>query len=164
LSQQKRFSLDGKLRLKKYNLPFLFNDRRYHEHSSFISSLDSLLEKEFAIYCLNNYHIYNYPPTDKAIVVFYEHLLFDAENELDRIFKEWRVSVNLDTNMLYRPSSEADYEGIKQNKLQQVSKWKNQLSENQLKSFQLILDHFGIKLYTMDDPLPKLQKRNQELN
>jgi hypothetical protein len=134
----------------------VFEDPRYPKHKNFINSLADLLHKEFAVYCMNNFHIYNHEiNSENYFTIFYEDLLLDPVNTLKLIINNWSLNVNPIENIIHDQQAKFD-ETSKQylNKKQQVSKWKNYLSDTDKKKFQNILDYFEIKIYNMSEIMP----------
>jgi len=134
----------------------VFDDPRYPEHKDFIDSLENLIQKEFAVYCMNNFHIYNTEiNSDKYYIIFYEDLLLNPINALKYITENWNLNTERIERKIYPQKTKFDETNNQHlDKEKQVSKWKNHLSEVDRIKFQTILDHFQINRYNMKDSLP----------
>jgi hypothetical protein len=134
----------------------VIEDPRYNSHKDFINELKDLIHREFAVYCMNNYHIYNYEiNSTKYFTVFYEDLLLDPINTLKLIIENWGLNLNRIENKIYAQQAKfVDPKSININKESQLSKWTSELSENDNIIFQSILNHFHINLYNMKNFLP----------
>lgn len=133
----------------------VLEDPLYIEHQTFIDQQEKLLYKEFAVYCMNNYHIYNTEVnSDEYHVLFYEELLLNPMEALQPVLKDWglnpqRLHEKLNANTTKKETKQRDF-----SKHQQLSKWKNQLTEIDHSIFQTILEYFQIQLYTMHEGMP----------
>lgn len=153
ISQHKRFRKGFNLSNERFF--FIDKDPKYQLHKDFIDSIKNDLQKEFSIFCLNNYHIYNDYRNYNCLTIFYEVLLYNPEQSLRKVTEEWNLLNTSDVD--YRnPSSEASTEGIKQDFEKQITKWKSSLSNEDIMRFQEVLDYFEIKVYNMNQGKPQL--------
>jgi len=138
----------------------VFEDPRYPKYKEFINGLEDLLHKEFAVYCMNNFHIYNNEiNSDKYFIIFYEDLLLDPINALKYIAENWNLNVEQMERKIYPQKTRFDETNNQHlDKVKQVSKWKSDLSEVDRIKFQTILDYFQINRYNMKDSFPVKDK------
>jgi hypothetical protein len=138
-----------------FEIPDTIHNERYIQNQAYINSLKSLLEKQVALWCVNNMDIINHPWNGKKwITVYYEKMLIDPEKKLKRISRELNIKLKIDENILRKPSRTDFFNEFQANASEQLSKWQHDLSSNDLKKIQDIFDHFGLKSYTARDPLP----------
>jgi hypothetical protein len=138
----------------------VFADPRYPKHKDFINGLEELIYKEFAVYCMNNHHIYNNEiDSDKYFVILYEELLLNPLDALKTVTENWKLN---DERIRHKIDSQqvefADANTKNSNIELQLSKWKNTLSDGDKIKFQSILDHFQINTYNMKNSLPVKSK------
>lgn len=139
---------------KGFNVPQTPYNEIYIKHEKFFSSLKSNLELLLALWCISNRRLNNIVEVEKKyIVIFYENLLRDPEMELQKIMRAW--DLNFTFSSFSKPST-SSLEGEKISRERQPSKWKNQLSIEEIKSFQRILDYFGIEFYKSDSLYPNV--------
>lgn len=120
-----------------------------------ISTLNNNLYKDFAIHCMNNYHIYNNTNDLGCIIIFYKELLTDPKKALGEVLKEWDKLKLSDVNFK-KSSSTVASEGVDDLIEIQIAKWKYKLSDKDKLKFQDILDYFGIVLYDMKNGRPNI--------
>jgi hypothetical protein len=101
--------------------------------------------------------VINHPMTNKKwVVVYYEKLLLDTANELERISRETNLDIPIDAKRFKKPS-ESDFFNTFQSDTQlQLSKWLNEVSAEELAKLQKVFDHYQLSCYSASDPLPKI--------
>jgi hypothetical protein len=90
----------------------------------------------------------------KWICVYYEDLLLDPEKELTKICKVWRINGAINRAAMRTPSKTDFGNQLKDDPLEQLSKWKNEISPSEIRRAQQILDFFEIYVYTANEALP----------
>ena len=156
LSQVKRFRKSGEnLWWNKERKRFILKDPRFQKHKKFITKFKDPFFIDFAIFCMNNYHVYNNYHDNRMIPIFYEKIILSPEDELAEAFKAWNIKYNSVKHLIKKPSSEVAKEGLKEKSNDQIAKWKFKLSEKEIEVFQSILDYFSIKVYDMKSGTPK---------
>ena len=157
ISQYRRFKI---LRTSVYNKPFLFSDLQYKKNRNLFDSLTDEITTEFAIYCMNNSHIYNASKLP-GIVVHYESFVANPISVLDEIGAKWNLNPEYIHSsefgkLIRMASSEADKNGVESDRHKQIGKWRKYLNQHQIDEFQRILDYFKICSYTMSSDMPIL--------
>lgn len=156
LSQVKRFRKSGEnLWWNKERKRFILNDPRFQKHKMFITKFKDPLFIDFAIFCMNNYHVYNNYNDNRMIPIFYEKIILSPEDELAEAFKAWNIKYDTVKHLIKKPSSEVAKEGLKKKSKDQIAKWKFKLTEEEVEVFQSILDYYSIKIYDMKTGVPK---------
>ncbi|MBS3737487.1 MAG: sulfotransferase domain-containing protein [Psychroflexus sp.] len=156
LSQVKRFKKSREnLWWNEKRKRFILKDPRFLKHKKFITKFKDPFYIDFAIFCMNNYHIYNNYKDDRMIPIFYEKMILSPENELAEALKEWNIKYDKINHLIKKPSSEVAKEGLKKKSKDQIAKWKFKLTKEEAEIFQSILDYFSIKVYDMKNGIPK---------
>jgi hypothetical protein len=116
-----------------------------------------------AAWCLDNYILLSHPKPHPWSLIFYEKLVKDGEKEIIRIFNEIgekRIPKKAFKN-LKKPSMVIMKEELKSiiKPELQLSKWKGNLSEDQINIILQIVSDFGLDLYT-----EKLEPKYEKIN
>ncbi|MCX6667997.1 MAG: sulfotransferase domain-containing protein [Euryarchaeota archaeon] len=122
-----------------------------------INKLKTIKTKEeilAAVWCLDNYIILSQPKSNHWKLVIYEKLIKEGKQEIENLFYsigERKIPKSA-FNLLKKPSSVTTKESRKFIKRsdQQLSKWKNYLSEKQIDRILKIVSDFDIDLYSKD--------------
>lgn len=154
LSQLKNIP-ESQKEIKDYEVPETFNNERYKENFEYLNSLSTLLERQVALWCIHNMDIINHPMNGKKwATVFYEKLLLDPANELEKLGKEINFHIPIDEK-LFKKASESDFFNTFQRDTQvQLSKWKKNLRPEELINLQKIFDHYNLTIYNASNPEP----------
>lgn len=123
---------------------------QYIKYERILKNINSTVEHLAARWCLDNIVPLNHPGNNKLwITVFYENLITNPQEEILRIFN--RLNMELPRNIWDKvniPSAVVQQSSqLQQNKIEQLSKWKNGLSGKDINSILDILKKFEIKIY-----------------
>ncbi|MDA3883848.1 MAG: sulfotransferase domain-containing protein [Bacteroidales bacterium] len=103
------------------------------------------------IWCVQNIIPFEAPKSDLQLVVFYEELLLETENELGKIYSFIGKTMPENLDFVQKPSkTNVDF---KHNKREQLGKWRETLTQKQISDILDVVDKMGIDIYT-DDILP----------
>lgn len=153
---QNRNIEDDQYNIQSFQIPDTSNNGRYEDNYIYISQLKSILERRIALWCIHNMEIINHPQNgNKWITVHYENLLMDTEHELNRISKEIDLNLRISDIKFEKPSKTDFYREFEKDKTAQLSKWKKELSEEDLSNIQKIFDHYNLKLYSAYEIFPQ---------
>lgn|SRR5690554_1704153 len=142
---------------KLYSPPDCINNERYIEHQHYINSLQTPLERQIALWCINNYEVSNHPDSDKWITVYYEHLVLHPEEELTVLFKNLNLSFamqNADNADFRKPSRTNFLKEYNRNPTIQLESFLESFDKAYLQKIQDILDYFEIDNYSAFDAYP----------
>jgi hypothetical protein len=154
VSQISRFGSSEKtLYWSKHREIQILKDPLYSQHNKFIDKLSNSEQKEFAIYCMNNYYLYNNFDNKDYHTIFYEELLVNPKSALKEILTNMNFN-NITITDFKKPSSEVARGGIENNIESQITKWKLLISKNDIEAFQKILSYFEINIYNMNEGYP----------
>ncbi|WP_158611360.1 sulfotransferase [Mangrovimonas spongiae] len=134
-----------------YTIPECLNNDRYIEHASFIKGLQTRLEIEVALWCLNNMMVINHPNKTLWVTVCYEDLVVAPQATFEKLLQAMGVKVptSILNSIPYRRASSSNYHGnLKQDPLAQLSNFLKLLSKEELTRIQTIFDYFELKIYT----------------
>jgi len=144
--------------LSSYQIPDTINNERYKENFSFISGLNSLLERRVALWCIHNMEIINHPDNgDKWVMVFYENLVMDPQTEITRVINETNLDIDISKIVFNKPSRTDWFNEVEKDKISQLSKWKDGLTKDELKNIQNVFEHYKLKHYSAFDILPLME-------
>ena len=132
------------------------NHSEYDKHSQFIMNLDNPLQKQLAIWCINNIECFeNNEVQRNCIMVYYEDLIRFPEREMARIMNDLGFPNLRIVDIPFKKASITDYNKTFLSDVEaQLNKWKSKISETELIKLQEILDYFGIKRYSAFSVLP----------
>lgn len=151
-------AFDDERDLAVFDVPKQKNNQRFKKHEGFLNNLKSKLERQIAIWCLNNLPTLNHPRHGKDWeVVYYEDLVLHPKAETHRIFKCLGFSEfeSLIDQIEFEKPSQTDLKGdLEKEKTAQLKKWQSWLSEEEKKRIQDIFDYFDLALYNINDFLP----------
>ncbi|GJQ50836.1 MAG: hypothetical protein HKUEN01_32220 [Candidatus Kuenenia stuttgartiensis] len=134
----------------KFTLPKTKFPEKYTKYEHILNNINTKLEYVTARWCLDNIIPLNHPENNRLwITVFYENLITNPHEEVPYIFN--RLNLELPRNILDKvnvPSAMTDNNSpLMQDKIEQLRKWKNDLSEKDIDSILGILKKFEIKIY-----------------
>jgi hypothetical protein len=144
--------------VSQYIPPQCRNNQRYIENSAYLNNLTTPLQRNVALWCINNLPVLNNREVLKHLhVVYYEHLLNDPEKEIEQIAKTWNVSLP-SKGLNVRKKSKTSHQAGKAIAVEdQLMRWKNNLPDTELTALQEVLDHYGCTLYSVHSPWPAPQ-------
>jgi hypothetical protein len=145
--------------LLDFKLPNTLNNDRYHPHIDYINSLETRLEQQIAIWCIDNIEIINHRDSNKWLSIYYEDFILNPKASLISVFNAWNLnydSITLDTLDFKKPSRTVyDKNDLKSDANLHIESFLEKFNPNQLQRIQDILDHFEIKNYSAFDAYPK---------
>jgi glycosyltransferase involved in cell wall biosynthesis len=140
------------------------NPRQYARYLPQLDYLDSLttdLERWVAQWCVDNESVLTDGSLSaRTIRVYYERLLLDPHQELNRILDAWGISPHATLPLVIDRPSATDHRGaLRQSPEDQLRKAWKLTSPEERERVQAVLDHFGVTVYSCVDPLPRNQGR-----
>ncbi|QAA81279.1 hypothetical protein EI546_05855 [Aequorivita sp. H23M31] len=140
-----------------YIAPDCFNNERYIENQSYINSLTSPLERQIALWCIDNKDVINHPKRDNWIMVYYENLVLNPEEEFSMILKNLNLPFSPEDFKkinFKKPSKTDSQKNYNSNPSIQLESFLNYFDNDYLKRIQDIFDYFGIVDYSAHSAYP----------
>lgn len=140
-----------------FKIPDCINNERFTLHEDYLNSLNTKLEVEIAIWCINNVNLITHVDRNKWQTVFYEDLVLYPETTFKALLKgiDIHLSNQILENINYRSASVSNYHGdlkaIPENQLESFLK---QLTKEELQRIQAIFDYFNLKTYSAFNAYP----------
>lgn len=126
-------------------------------HSQFVLNLKTRVGQQVAIWCLHNSQVLSNLDSKKVIIMYYELLMSFPTEQLNRIELEWGVQFDDTVMSIVKQPSATDFKGdFKEDLGYQLNKWKEKVTEDELKESQQVLDYFRVKLYNTESSHPQL--------
>lgn len=142
-------------KLPPFEIPDTINSDRYEKHLEYLNSLNTRLERQVALWCIHNKSVLTHPHHGKKwIVVYYEDVVVNPDYELMKLANELDLKLGGDAIDYQKPSRSDYHNEFVSDKSVQLQKWKENLSEEDLKALQEVFDHFGITIYSAFDIYP----------
>ena len=145
----------------KFNIPKTPYNENYKRHESFLKTLKTKEDALVANWCISNIdtlkHIEN---NKKWITIYYEDLVLNPEDTIDRIIKEWDLDYDL-TLIDFEKNSKTTKNNTPSNKLKRLSAWQTSFKKDQIESMQNVLDYFNIDTYSKNNPLPERYEKEK---
>jgi hypothetical protein len=142
-----------------YEVPTCRNNRRYVENADYLNTLTTPLQRQVALWCINNLPVLNNQVLMKNMhVVYYEHLLRNPISILEGIARAWELELPQAEFDPRKKSKTSHQKGKEIAVEEQLMRWKKNLSENELAALQGVLDHYGCTLYSVHSPWPVLKE------
>ncbi|MBL6729991.1 MAG: sulfotransferase domain-containing protein [Bacteroidia bacterium] len=128
----------------------------YQDHRSFLKAIGSVEGNLIATWCLaNKYTLENPRNNQDWITVFYEDLVGNPRNEIDRIFKAWNIEVPHEIfKKIKEPSATVKNDNFSRDIEQQLSKWKEEISKKEHDKMSEVLNYFNIQYYNNESIFP----------
>lgn len=127
-----------------YQLPKTRNIEVYEKHFTFLKSLQSKEELILSHWCIaNESYFRNDPIMDKMILVKYEDLLVNPQEEIARILNQCGIKNKLDQIEWRKPSSSSNEKTLIHPELQ-LSKWKKEMPLDNQRKYNQVLDYFEV--------------------
>jgi hypothetical protein len=135
-----------------YAIPDCRFNEYYLKHKDFLSKIRTKEEAFVAEWCLQNLVCLRHARNNiDWITVYYECLLMNPEEEIQRIFDRWRLPMPDDIfDRIGKSSGTTKEATFKQGAEKQLGKWKLSFSREQLKRMAAVLEYFGADQYSMD--------------
>ncbi|MDT0552279.1 sulfotransferase domain-containing protein [Urechidicola vernalis] len=142
----------------KFRIPVGKNNDRYAKNAEYINSLPTRLERQIAMWCINNVEILNHKLSHKWLTIFYEDLVINPQDELSKILKELKIKSSLEiiSSINFRRPSSSDFKGnYNSNSNEHLEGFLKEYDLDYLNKIQRIFDHFGLTKYTAYDAYPQ---------
>lgn len=145
--------------LLDFKLPHTLNNNRYYPYIDYINALQTRLEQQIAIWCIDNIEIINHKDTNKWLTVYYEDFILNPKASLVSIFDAWKLnydSATLDTIDFKKPSRTVyDKNDLKSDANLHIESFLIKFNPDELQRIQDILDYFSVTNYTAFNAYPK---------
>lgn len=144
-----------------FTVPDQINPERFIEHLDHLNGLQPGLERQLALWCLNNRSTLEHQRHGRDwLVVYYEDLLDRPEIEIERIAESWRVDPAPMIAALGRNKASAtDFtKDLRATAQEQATKWMSRIDDHQRLRLQAVLDHYGVDEYDLSTHAPKRQR------
>jgi hypothetical protein len=130
-------------------------DEVYRKHESYIRSLDSKEEYLTARWCVTNLIPLRSPHNNERWTTLnYEMLLLEPRKQLERVFDTWNIEMpEAVMKVVQVPSRTTREPTFKSGVDEQLKKWKNDLTSEQIGKMLRVLEHFEVECYS-EDVLP----------
>ncbi|MEP2023981.1 MAG: sulfotransferase [Reichenbachiella sp.] len=152
LSQIKAFK--SKRTTGPLKIPNLRYTEHYAIHFEFLQTLSSHLENQVALWCIHNKEALDHKDK-KWYTLYYEELLIDPVKELTKINSFCDFSNTEVLKEAMSKKSRTDFAGdLRKSTTEQLSKWRNFVSDVELNQVQRVLDYFEIKIYSTSSDRP----------
>jgi len=130
-------------------------DDYFKEYIDYCYSLETIFEKQVAMWCLENYIPLKQFKKDEIHIALYEHLICNPEEEIKQMFSFCKI--NYDEKVLQKiktPSRIVGRNASLEWGKDLIYKWKDKLSEEQVIKGFSILERFGLDKIYLDKKLP----------
>jgi hypothetical protein len=142
---------------RKFNVPRGLNNDRFDPHIDFITSLNSILERTIAVWCVNNVGVIQHKNKQDWNLLFYEDLMLDPQGEVLKILKESNLEMdeNIFVNFDFGKASASNYKrDYKKDTQLQLGSFLNRLDKDYLQKIQRIFDYFEFSTYNAFGAFP----------
>jgi hypothetical protein len=114
-----------------------------------LSKLKHPIEYSAALWCISYYSALLLSPHKKFIVVSYESMIRDGENELRRLFNYFELDLPIEALSRLRSYSQmTKNDSPIYQKGDPLAKWKNELTCEEIHMILSIVNQFGLDFYT----------------
>jgi len=128
----------------------------YNDHLPFMSSLETKEAQLIAYWCINNNLVLKHSQNNKKwLSLNYEDLVLNPEQCISAIFEAW--SLEVPSELLHQvrlPSQTTIDDSQLNNPNAQIRKWEKEVSDQELKSYESVLDYFGVSYYSINSSSP----------
>jgi len=127
----------------------------YLKYMDVVNCSDTKFTRFLTEWCIRNKDFLKGNYEGQVLVVSYEELVLNEEDTYQKIYGEWGIDFNNYYNKAHNQESGTTNLGDKVlSGHEQLRKWMDLFTPNDLEKFQKIFDHFDIKGYTSFDYLP----------
>jgi len=127
----------------------------YLKYRDVVNCSDTKFTRFLTEWCIRNKDFLKGNYEGQVLVVSYEELVLNEEDTYQKIYGEWGIDFNNYYNKAHNQESGTTNLGDKVlSGHEQLRKWMDLFTPNDLEKFQKIFDHFDIKGYTSFDYLP----------
>ena len=140
--------------LKKSTLLKMNELSEQNYNLDFINDCQTKEELYMVFWCIENAHLLNQKINKNTLIVFYENLFLNAEAELSKIFNFLDVELNNDVIAAYKKISKTTNADNSLKADEPLKKWQKEFDEEELSSFQNILNTFSVNAYNVKNYKP----------
>ncbi|MFD2823320.1 sulfotransferase [Lacinutrix iliipiscaria] len=140
-----------------FKIPDCINNERFVNHQKYIHELQTQLEVEIAIWCVNNADIIKLENQNKWMTLFYEDLVSNPKQTLKEVLKGIHIELSdaVVNQIQYTKPSASNYHGnFKPSKVKQIESYLDHLNQDTLLRIQSIFDYFNLKVYSAFSAYP----------
>lgn len=140
-----------------FKVPDCLNNDRFIKHQVYINSLQTQLEVEIAIWCLNNADIIEHPYRNKWCAIYYEDLVINPESQFMKLLDQLDLSLSsaqMKRIRFDKPSASNFLGNYQNSNTKQLETFIEALTQKQLEAIQSIFDYFGLKVYSAFSAYP----------
>lgn len=150
-------AITTKKKLGNFVVPNCLNNERYVQHKSYIETLETQLEREVAVWCINNANLINHPDAEKWITLYYEDLVLNPKTIFEALLQDLnlQVSETVLKKIQYRKASSSNYyKLLKSDPKEQLESFLAILDETYLQKLQDIFHYFNLQVYSATNAYP----------
>lgn len=132
-----------------YRIPDCPYREYYLEHAAFLAGLRTQPERLVAEWCLANMAALNNSRNNEGwITMYYEHLLLNPRDEMQRLFARWNLPPPRGfIDRVGRPSSTTREATFRESRQKQLAKWRTFFDDEQIERMLAVLAYFGVGHY-----------------
>ena len=135
------------------------HNERFLSNESYINTLETSLEVEIALWCINNAELITHKDREKWITLYYENLVLHPEKSFEKLLSKLNVVAfnhfNIGHIEYKKPSTSSYLDNFKPQSTRQIESYFDHLNKDSLLRIQSIFDHFGLEVYSAFSPYPK---------
>ncbi|WP_274475275.1 sulfotransferase family protein [Mangrovimonas aestuarii] len=141
-------------------IPNWLNNDRFVKHKDYVDKLETRLEKEIAVWCINNAPVLNKLAYYNLHTIFYSDILIDPKKEMEKLFINYQID-NYEEKLSkinFRKASSTNNRkgfGYQSDVTGQLYKNFEALDLEMKNRIQEIFDYFDLKVFTAYSPLPE---------
>lgn len=142
---------------EKFIVPMINFNERFKKHEVYINSLNSKLERQVALWCINNSNLFNHEDNNKWVTVFYENLIENPENEFFNLLTSLKIKFNpqnLKRINFKKPSYSNFNKDYKVNVNEQLQSSLSKFSRDELQKLQDVFNYFNVVQYSAFSAYP----------
>lgn len=140
-----------------FRVPDCINNERYVEHQTYLNTLNTPLERQIGLWCVNNIEVIQHPDTESWITVYYEDLVIHPKSELKKLLKGLNLPYSIDDigyKDLKKPSRSNFLKEYSRNPTVQLESFLTQLEPAYLEKIQNIFEYFQLTIYNAHSAYP----------
>lgn len=141
-----------------YSAPQCLNNERFVSNEEYINSLKTPLERQVALWCINNVWMFDSKESESWIMVYYEEMVRRPQEELERVILELELPFtkqDLEKVVFDKASKSTSSQFKVDDYSAQLESFLKKLDKGYLMRLQEILDRFGITKYSASDAYPQ---------
>lgn len=142
---------------KMFVPPHCINNERYIKNKDYINSLATPLERQIALWCVNNRDIIIHPEREGWVTVYYEELLVNPESEIASLLQNLKLPFTAEDykHIDFKKASQSNNrKEFNPDPSVQLESFLQTLNDSYLKKIQNIFDYFEFKNYTAFNAYP----------